>query len=138
MPFLKEKPTDNNLLLIRETLLPIHMEIPYDQLGGIHSLTAILTNAVRYTTNHGGNTFVHPTHLPHYDGIIADDATTVICIRAEFAHKAHFDDCTSYAVAKNVAAMFLCNAMEEVWYNKLKDANTLLHKGDGHGHHHLP
>ncbi len=33
-PPIKEKPTDDNLLSIRETLLPILMEIPYDQLGG--------------------------------------------------------------------------------------------------------
>jgi hypothetical protein len=33
-PPIEGKPTDDNLLLIRETLLPILMEIPYDQLGG--------------------------------------------------------------------------------------------------------
>ncbi len=42
-PPFKGKPTDNNLLSIREMLLPILMEIPYDQLGGGHSLTALLT-----------------------------------------------------------------------------------------------
>ncbi len=33
-PTYKGKPTDDNLMAIRETLLPILMEIPYDQLGG--------------------------------------------------------------------------------------------------------
>ncbi len=41
-PPFKGKPTDNKLLSIRETLLPILMEIPYDQLGGVHSLMALL------------------------------------------------------------------------------------------------
>ena len=79
-PPLEGKPTDDNLLLIRETLLPILMEIPYDQLGGVHSLTAIITDHVRYAADHGGNAFKLPVRLPLYDGSIADDATTVVHI----------------------------------------------------------
>ncbi len=33
-PPIEGKPTDDDLLLIWEMLLPILMEIPYDQLGG--------------------------------------------------------------------------------------------------------
>jgi hypothetical protein len=33
-PPFEGKPTDNDLTAIRETLLPILMEIPYNQLGG--------------------------------------------------------------------------------------------------------
>ena len=64
---LEGKPTDDDLLSIRETLLPILMEIPYDQVGGVHSLTAIITDAVRYAANHGGNAFTRPSRLPLYD-----------------------------------------------------------------------
>ena len=42
-PPLEGKPTNDNLLAIQRTLLPLLMVIPYDQLGGIHSLVAILT-----------------------------------------------------------------------------------------------
>jgi hypothetical protein len=85
-PPIEGKPTDNNLQLIHENLLPILMKIPYDQLGGTHSLVGILTDAKRYTADHGGATFVRPLHLPLYDETIPDDATTVICIRTESAH----------------------------------------------------
>ena len=57
-PPLKGKLSDNDLTTIRETLLPILIEIPYDQLGGFHSLTAILTEPGRYAANHGGSTFL--------------------------------------------------------------------------------
>jgi hypothetical protein len=40
-PPLEGKPTDDNLLAIWETLLPLLMVISYDQLNGLHSLTAI-------------------------------------------------------------------------------------------------
>ncbi len=48
---------DDDLLLIRERLLPILMEVPYDQLGGVHSLTSLITDNVRYAAKHGGNAF---------------------------------------------------------------------------------
>ncbi len=56
-PPLEGKPTNDNLLSIRETLLLILMDIPYDQLWGVHSLTAIITDGVRYAADHGGNAF---------------------------------------------------------------------------------
>jgi hypothetical protein len=63
-PPFKGKPTDNNLTVIRETLLPILMEVPYDQLGGVHSLTAILTDPLRSAADHGGTAFKRPARLP--------------------------------------------------------------------------
>ncbi len=52
-PPLEGKPTDNHLLAIQRTLLPLLMVIPYDQLGRIHSLVAILTEATKYKADHG-------------------------------------------------------------------------------------
>ena len=127
-PPLEGKPTDDELLSIRETLLPILMEIPYDQLGGVHSLTAIITDGMRYAADHGGNAFKRPVRLPLYDGSIADDATTVVRVRAEAAHKARLDDYASYEAAERGAAKFLREIVDEVWYNDLKDADTFYTK----------
>jgi hypothetical protein len=77
-PPFKGKPTNNNLLAIRETLLPLLTVIPYDQLPGVHSLTVILAEAVKYEADYGGAKFVRPSHLPLYDKNIADDFTTVV------------------------------------------------------------
>jgi hypothetical protein len=85
-PPLEGKPSNNDLLAIRETLLSLLMVIPYDQLNGFHSLTAILTKAVKYKADHGTK-FVCPAHLPLYNKTIADNATTVVCVCAEAAHK---------------------------------------------------
>jgi hypothetical protein len=63
-PPIKGKPSDDNLLLVRETLLPILLEIPFNQLGGVHSLTAILMDPTRYAADHGGATFVVPSACP--------------------------------------------------------------------------
>ncbi len=98
-PPIKGKPTDDDLLLIRETLLLILMEVTYDQLGGVHSLTALITDNVKYAAEHGGNSFKHPIRLPLYDASIKDDATTVVWVRTEAAHKARLNDYASFKVA---------------------------------------
>jgi hypothetical protein len=85
-PTLKGNPSNNDLLAIQGTFLPLLMVIPYDQLNGVHSLTAILTKAVKYEANRGAK-FICPACLPLYDKTIADDATTVVCVCAETAHK---------------------------------------------------
>ena len=105
---------DDDLLSIREAILPLLMVIPYDQLGGLHSLTAILTDPARYATDHGGAVFRRPSSLPLYNTSIADNATTIIHIRAESAHKSCLDDFNSYEVAERGIAKFLREAVEEV------------------------
>jgi hypothetical protein len=127
-PPFKGKPTDNNLTAIRETLLPILMGIPYNQLGGVHSLTAILTDLMRYAANHGGAGFKHSAHLPLYDKNIADNATTVVHVHAESAHCTRLDDYASYKAAERGTAKFLRKVVKEVWYNNLKDADTFYTK----------
>jgi hypothetical protein len=127
-PPLEGKPTDDDLLAIQETLLPLLMVIPYDQLKGIHALTAILTEAAKYETEHGNIKFVHPARLPLYDKNIADNATTVIRIRAEAAHKSCLDDYASYEAAERGVAKFLRDVVDEIWYNDLKDAETFYTK----------
>ncbi len=113
-PPIEGKPTDNDLQLMHQNLLPILMEITYNQLGGTHSLVGILTEATRHAANHGGATFVCPLCLPLYDATIADNTTTVVRIRAESAHQAKLDDYASFEAAKRGAAKFLHKVVNEV------------------------
>jgi len=104
------------------------MVIPYDQLKGIHSLTAIFTKAAKYETEHGNAKFVRLARLPLYDKNIADNTTTVVCVRAEAAHESCLDDYASYKVAKRGVAKFFRNVVDEIWYNDLKDNETFYKK----------
>ncbi len=109
-PPLKEKPSDDDLLAIRETLLPLLMVIPYNHLNGVYSLTAILTKAVKYKANHGTK-FVLPARLPLYNKTIADNAMTVVCIHVEAAHKSRLDDYASYEASEQGVSTFLRNVV---------------------------
>ncbi len=109
-------------------LLPLLMVIPYDQLNGLHCLMAIITEAAKYEMDHGNAKFVRPVRLPLYDKNIANDATTVVRVRAEAAHKSRLDDYASYKAAERGAAKFLRDVVDEIWYNDLKDAETFYTK----------
>ncbi len=98
-PPIEGKPSVDDLLAIRETALSLLVVIPYDQLNKVHSLTAILTKAVKNKANHGAK-FVCSACLPLYNKTIADNATKAICINAEAAHKSQLDDYTSYKAVK--------------------------------------
>jgi hypothetical protein len=127
-PPFKGKPTDNNLMAIRETLLPILMEILYNQLGGVNSLTAILMDPLRYAADHGGAAFKCPACLLLYDKNIADNAITVVRIRAEPAHPARLENYANYEAAERGTTKLLCKVVDKVWYNNLKDADTFYTK----------
>jgi hypothetical protein len=126
-PPLKKKPSDNDLLAIGETLLPMLMVILYNQLNGVHSLMAILTKAAKYKADHGAK-FVCPACLPLYNKTIADNATTVVHVCAEAAQKSQLYDYAIYKVAKQGVSKFLHDVVDEISYNNLKNANTYYTK----------
>jgi hypothetical protein len=98
------------------------MVIPYDQLLGVHSLTAILVEAAKYKANHGSAKSVRPSCLPLYDKNITNDATTIIRICAKATHKSRLNAYTRYKAAKCGIAKFLHK------YNDLMDAETFYTK----------
>ncbi len=136
-PPLEGKPFDDDLLAIQETLLPLLMVIPYNQLNGLHSLMAILIEAVKYKAKHGAK-FPCPACLLLYDKTIVDNATKVICIHAEATHKSLLDDYASYQAAKRGVAKFLCNVINEILVQRPQKCQHLLHKGHSHQHHGPP
>jgi hypothetical protein len=89
---------------------------------------AILTDPLRYASNHGGAAFKRPARLLLYNKNTADNAMTIVCVRAESAHRARLDDYASYKAAERGAAKFLHKVVAEVWYNDLKDADTFYTK----------
>jgi hypothetical protein len=63
-PPLEGKPSNDELLDIRETLLPLLMVISYNQLNGVHSLTAILAKSVKYKQSKVPNLYAQ--YISHY------------------------------------------------------------------------
>jgi hypothetical protein len=72
--------------------------------------------------------FVCPQRLPLYDDTIANDATTVVRVHSEAAHKSRLDDYASYEAAERGVAKFLRDVVDEIWYNDLEDADLFYTK----------
>jgi hypothetical protein len=126
-PLLEGKPSNDDLLAIWDTFLPLLMVIPYNQLNRAHSLTAILTKAIKYKANHGAK-FVRLARLPLYNKLIASNATPVTRVHAEATHKSQLNDYASYEAAERSVANFFHDVVDKIWYNDLKDANTFYTK----------
>ena len=93
---IERKPSDNTILAIRKTLLPLLMDIPFDLVSGVHSLTGLITKTATYAPDHWNNVFVRPTCQPLYDTTIPENATTVARVKRETAHKAIVNGYASY------------------------------------------
>ena len=111
--------------MIQEILLPLLMVIPYNLLTDVvHSLTSIMTET-KDKTDHMHTKFMRLGCLPlYYNTTIGNDATTVAYVRAKTAHKFHLNDYSSFKVDTCGIAKSLCNKINVVWYNGLKDAKT--------------
>jgi hypothetical protein len=113
-PPLEEKPTNDDLLAIRETLLHLLMVIPYDQLLGVHSLTVILAEASKYKAAHCSAKFVRLSCLPLYDKNIGDDATTIVRVCSKAAHKSCLNHYARYKASKHGVAKFLRSIVDKI------------------------
>ncbi len=89
---------------------------------------SLITDDVRYAAEHGGNSFKRPIRLLIYNTSIKDNATMVVCVCTEAAHKARLDNYASFEAAKHGATKFLREVVDKVWYNNLKDADTFYTK----------
>ena len=123
-PPLEGKPTDDNLLAIRETLLPLLMVIPYDPLKA--SMPSRLSSRRPPSTKQNmatPNSYIPPASPSTIK--TSPVVTTVVQVRAEAAHKSRLDDYASYEAAEHGVAKFLRNVVDEIWYNDLKDADSV-------------
>ena len=100
------------------------MDIMYNHLGGVHSLMGLIMEATTYAAEHSNNVFVRPTRLPLYDANIPDNATTVMQVKLETAHKARVDNYTSFEAVERGVARFLKEVVDNLWINNLKDVYT--------------
>jgi hypothetical protein len=53
---------------------------------------------------------------------------TIVRVCTEAAHKSRLVNYASYEAAKCGIAKFLCNVVDKIWYNNLKDAETFYTK----------
>ena len=87
-----DRPTDNDLIEIRQLLVPVLMKTTYDELTLQHTLAGVILPTERYEQIYKKGAYAIPPIIPLYDDNIDKDATRLEINRAEGRHEAKRND----------------------------------------------
>ena len=126
-----DQPTDNDLIKIRQLLVPVLMNTKYDELTLTHNLSGVILPSDRYEQIYNKGAYVIPSFIALYDDTIEKYATRIDVHCAEGNHKARRNDRQIYKTADNACRTFIMAVVDETWYKELKDPDTFYTKGHG-------
>ena len=92
---------ENDLIEIRQLLVPVLMKTKYDELTLTHNLSGVILTAKRYEQIYKNGAYVIPPVIPLYDDTIDKDVTRLETNRAEGKHKARRNNRQLYKTADN-------------------------------------
>ena len=87
--------SDSDLTRIREAVAPLLLQILYDETGTVHNLIGLIRLEAAYIARYG-EAVPETTRVGAYNKTIYDNATAVIRVRTESAHKAKRADRATY------------------------------------------
>ena len=102
-----------DLTLICEVLAPLLIQIPYNKTEGTHNLISLIRPVEAYTTRYGSE-FAEPARVRAYDAKIDDNATSVVRMRMEVAHKSKRVDRGTYKTARRTITNFILSVIEDM------------------------
>ena len=117
------QPSGTDFTRIREVVAPLLLQIPYEKTGGTNNLIGIIWPGAAYKTRYGA-AFVEPTRVGDYDAKIKDDATAVVRVCTEVAHKAKRADRGTYETTRQETDQFILPVIEYMWVWELQDTET--------------
>ena len=123
-----DRPTDNDLIEIRQLLVPVLMKTTYDELTLQHNLSGVILPAERYEQIYKNGAYVIPPVIPLYDDNIDKDATRLEINRAEGKHEAQQNNRQLYETVENACCSFIMAVVDETWYKELEDPDTFYTK----------
>ena len=80
------KPTDDDIVNIRQLLVPVLMSTKYDELKNKHNISGVILPHIRYENIYGVVPFLIPLLVSLYDTSIATDSTRIEVHRAKVAN----------------------------------------------------
>ena len=81
-----DRPTDNDLIEIRQLLVPVLMKTKYDELTLTHILSGVILPSERYEQIYKNGAYVIPPVITLYDETIDKDTTRLEINRSEGKH----------------------------------------------------
>ena len=123
-----DSPTDNDLIEIRQLLLPILMKTKYDELTLTHNISGVILPSERYKQIYKKGAYLIQPVITLYDDTIDKDATRTEVHWAEGNQKAQRNDRQLYETADNACRSFIMDVVGETWYKELKDPDIFYTK----------
>ena len=117
------KLNDNNLLCLRECLMPIILGIPYNTEDVNHNIWGILSSDAAYKLRH--HKVFAPTTQPVVYLIIPDNATSVVRSCTDTFHKLLGHDFKLHEAAKVGCHTFIIDAVKDTWIHKIRHRETM-------------
>ena len=117
-------PTDNDLIEIRQLLLPVLMKTKNDELTLTHNLSGVILPSERYEQIYKKGAYLISPVIAIYDDTTDKDATRTEVHRAEGKHEARRNDRQLYETADNACQNFIIAVVDKTWYKELEDPDT--------------
>ena len=114
-------PTDNDIIDIRQLLVPVSMKTKYDELTLTHNLLGGILPTERYEHIYSNGSYLIPPVIALYDDTIDKDATRTEVRRAEEKNEANKNDRALYETANTSCKNFIMEFVDETWYKELED-----------------
>jgi hypothetical protein len=117
------KPSDEDIIRIREVLTPLLLSIPYDESHDDNNLWGIIASKDDYGDRYNQAVFTVPARPPIYP-VVSSDATAPVRAEAEFKNAAKLVDFNVHAAAERGCHEFIKSIVEDTWIAELKHAAT--------------
>ena len=98
-----DRPTDNDLIEIRQLLVPVLMKTKYYELTLTYNLSGAILSSERYQQIYKKGAYIIPPTIALYNETIDKDATRTEVHRAEGKHEARRNDRQIYETADNAS-----------------------------------
>ena len=123
-----DRPTENNLIEIRQLLLPVLMKTKYDELTLTHNLSGDILPSERYQHIYKKGDYLIPPVIKLYDDTIYKNATRTELHRAEGNHEARKNDRQLNETDDNACRNFIMAVVDKTWYTELEGPYTFYTK----------
>ena len=126
------QPEDEDIVSIREALVPLLLRIPFDSAASAgaqkHNLSGLIQRAAVYASHRSdGATFPTYPALAIYP-TLADDAKHATIRKAEAIHRVKLQDEARRLAAETGASEFIRSVIDETWFKDLQDPDDFYTK----------
>ena len=119
-----DRPTDTDIIDIRQLLLPVLTKTKYEKLILTHNISGVIPPTKRYEHIYSKGAYLIPPVIALHDDTIDKDLTRTEVHRAEEKHEAKINDHRLYETANTSCKNFIMEVFGETWYKELENPDT--------------